>query len=100
MLVIVVLTLCALASGARLPTANLDGRIVGGMTTTIEEHPYQIVELADSEPTNTDIATVSGWGALASGGTYPTKLQFVEIPVIDRETCQKRYIKHDTITER
>ncbi|GLV45339.1 Ser8 [Carabus blaptoides fortunei] len=39
---VIVLALCALASGAAFPWPKLDGRIVGGRPTTIEEHPYQL----------------------------------------------------------
>lgn len=35
--------------------------------------------------------TISGWGALQSGGPSPLNLQYVEIPVVDREICANAY---------
>src|ERR1700744_4626482 len=35
--------------------------------------------------------TISGWGALAAGGPSPLDLQYVEIPIVDREICANAY---------
>lgn len=35
--------------------------------------------------------TISGWGRLSAGGIAPLNLQYVEIPVIDREACANAY---------
>ena len=34
---------------------------------------------------------VSGWGSLASGGTYPDQLQYVGVPVVSQSRCNDAY---------
>ncbi|GIY02044.1 serine proteinase stubble [Caerostris darwini] len=36
-------------------------------------------------------ATVTGWGRLSEGGSLPTKLQQVQVPIISNEKCQKMF---------
>ncbi|PRD31562.1 UNVERIFIED_CONTAM: Sb, partial [Trichonephila clavipes] len=36
-------------------------------------------------------ATVTGWGRLSEGGTLPSKLQQVQVPIISNEKCQKMF---------
>ncbi|CAL1260799.1 unnamed protein product [Larinioides sclopetarius] len=38
-------------------------------------------------------ATVTGWGRLSEGGTLPSKLQQVQVPIISNEKCQKMFQK-------
>ncbi len=38
-----------------------------------------------------DTATVTGWGALSSGGGSPDTLQEVDVPIISNGTCQQMY---------
>ncbi|KAG8190283.1 hypothetical protein JTE90_025795 [Oedothorax gibbosus] len=38
-------------------------------------------------------ATVTGWGRLSEGGTLPSKLQQVRVPIISNEKCQKMFQK-------
>ena len=38
-----------------------------------------------------DLATVTGWGALSSGGGSPDTLQEVDVPIISNNTCQQMY---------
>lgn len=35
--------------------------------------------------------TISGWGALSAGGISPLDLQYVEIPIVDRDICANAY---------
>ncbi len=44
---------------------------------------------AQEQPTTEDII-VSGWGT-TSGGSLPNILQFVQIPIVDDDTCQQNY---------
>lgn len=43
--------------------------------------------------------TISGWGALSSGGNFPLDLQYVEIPVVDREICANAYRNVNPVNE-
>ncbi|XP_042898786.1 serine proteinase stubble isoform X2 [Parasteatoda tepidariorum] len=36
-------------------------------------------------------ATVTGWGRLSEGGTLPSKLQQVQVPIISNEKCQQMF---------
>ncbi|XP_054710482.1 serine proteinase stubble-like [Uloborus diversus] len=38
-------------------------------------------------------ATVTGWGRLSEGGSLPTKLQQVTVPIISNDKCQKMFKK-------
>lgn len=43
--------------------------------------------------------TISGWGALSSGGASPRDLQYVEIPIVDREICANAYRNLNPVNE-
>lgn len=43
-------------------------------------------------------SVTSGWGALASGGSSPTNLQAVDVPVITNAQAQAAYSPNETIT--
>lgn len=43
--------------------------------------------------------TISGWGALSSGGPSPLNLQYVEIPVVDRDICANAYRNLNDVNE-
>lgn len=43
--------------------------------------------------------TISGWGALSSGGVSPLNLQYVEIPVVDRAICANAYRNVNAVNE-
>jgi hypothetical protein len=38
-----------------------------------------------------DMSTVTGWGALSSGGGSPDTLQEVDVPILSNNTCQQMY---------
>ena len=44
----------------------------------------------DSDLTSGDVK-VSGWGTTVSGGSLPAELRTVDIPAVDRKTCNDRY---------
>ena len=46
----------------------------------------------------TDTLTVSGWGALASGGSFPTVLHHVQVPAVTNQQCMTSY--GSSITDR
>lgn len=37
------------------------------------------------------IGQVSGWGALSEGGSFPSQLQVVEVPLVSLEDCRAAY---------
>lgn len=37
------------------------------------------------------IGQVSGWGALSEGGSFPSQLQVVEVPLVSLEECRASY---------
>jgi len=43
--------------------------------------------------------TISGWGTLSSGGVSPLNLQYVEIPVVDRDICANAYRNVNAVNE-
>lgn len=43
--------------------------------------------------------TISGWGALSSGGNFPLDLYYVEIPVVDRDICANAYRNVNAVNE-
>lgn len=46
------------------------------------------------------LVTIIGWGRInASAFFYPTRLQGVEIPVVDREVCRKQYQEKYNVTK-
>jgi len=56
--------------------------------------PQQGYELEPGEN-----VTISGWGALSSGGPSPLDLQYVEIPVVDRGVCANAYRNVNAVNE-
>lgn len=43
--------------------------------------------------------TISGWGALSAGGPSPLNLQYVEIPIVDRDICANAYRNVNAVNE-
>merc|ERR1719192_1401348 len=62
------------------------------------QEPYELIpgvveaiQLTDSDRAETGPVTIAGWGALASGGSSPDILQFVESDLVSDEQCQTDY---------
>lgn len=50
-----------------------------------------IIPLASAEPSNGAISYVTGWGALSEGGSSPSYLVYLSLPIISRSTCNGFY---------
>lgn len=57
------------------------------LATPVTDIPFAQLAPRSSDPVAGAKSTVSGWGALSSGGSYPTQLQTVVVPNWDRATC-------------
>lgn len=55
---------------------------------------------ADSSASDGDMATVTGWGALAEGGSGSPILMGVTIPIVSNETCNEPQSYNGSITDR
>jgi trypsin len=72
--------------------------------TLAEELVYGNGVAAIDLPTSTDLpaagtsVVVTGWGALQEGGTVSPTLQYVEIPVIDKQECEQDYADFNSLT--
>ncbi|XP_049762265.1 trypsin alpha-3-like [Schistocerca cancellata] len=64
-----------------------------------EVQPVGLPE-AGYDPASVLAVTVTGWGQLASGGTFPTVLMKVDVNIVDRSTCQDNFIGVNTVTKR
>ncbi|XP_063965714.1 trypsin-like [Lytechinus pictus] len=47
--------------------------------------------LVSARPNDNDMAFVTGWGTLSSGGFTPRRLNQVQVPVVSDDTCKKAY---------
>jgi secreted trypsin-like serine protease len=45
------------------------------------------VKLRDTEVSAGEMCTVSGWGTTSEGGSIASTLQYVRVPIVDRDTC-------------
>ncbi|KAJ4985316.1 trypsin A chain (extracellular trypsin protease) [Stagonosporopsis vannaccii] len=52
---------------------------------------YATLPASGSDPTSGTTTTVAGWGTTSSGGTSPTALRKVDVPVVSRATCRQNY---------
>lgn len=59
--------------------------------------PIELPE-EDEVPKAGSIATITGWGALSSGGMTSKNLQRVKVPIIEQSECVKAY--GSTVTDR
>ncbi|KAJ4451714.1 hypothetical protein ANN_03184, partial [Periplaneta americana] len=59
----------------------------------------QPISLATSEPSAGEIATVTGWGTTSSGGSLPSQLQVVSLPIVSRAECNQDYSSYGGITD-
>ncbi|XP_046748300.1 uncharacterized protein LOC124412466 [Diprion similis] len=62
----------------------------------------QPIEIPTSDYTLADgtLVAVSGWGRLSSGGSLPTVLQVVEVPVLNNTYCAELYASTNPVTDR
>ena len=55
---------------------------------------------ADYKPeTSGKTCVVSGWGTLSSGGSSPSNLQWVGVPLITNEVCSQKYSQYGGVTD-
>nr|ADQ53629.1 eupolytin [Eupolyphaga sinensis] len=59
----------------------------------------QPISLISVEPSAGQTATVSGWGTLSSGGSLPSQLQVVSLPIVSHQQCNNAYASYGGITE-
>jgi trypsin len=52
---------------------------------------YASLAAANSDPAAGSTTTVAGWGALSEGGSAPTTLYKVSVPVVSRASCRSSY---------
>ena len=45
------------------------------------------------------IVTVTGWGATSEGGSLPSTLQTLDVPVVANDVCQTKYSGFNDITD-
>ncbi len=70
-------------------TFNFDVAILKLATAVTDISSAQLAP-RNTEPVPNAQSTVSGWGSLASGGSFPFNLQTVVVPNWDRATCNGR----------
>uniref|UniRef100_A0A336M3B4 CSON009631 protein n=1 Tax=Culicoides sonorensis TaxID=179676 RepID=A0A336M3B4_CULSO len=72
-------------------------KLVSGLTYNDRVQPVPLATPQTFIPDGA-IARIAGWGDLQSGsGTYPEFLRYVDVPVVNQETCKRSY---STLTER
>ncbi|XP_069679934.1 trypsin beta-like [Periplaneta americana] len=59
----------------------------------------QPIALTSSEPSAGQTAVVTGWGTTSSGGSLPTQLQVVSLPIVDHGECSQDYADYGGITD-
>ncbi|KAF1359111.1 trypsin-like protease-like protein 1 [Lizonia empirigonia] len=52
---------------------------------------YATLPAANSDPVAGSTSTVAGWGTLSEGGSSPTTLRKVDVPIVSRATCRNNY---------
>ncbi|KZM26923.1 Trypsin [Ascochyta rabiei] len=52
---------------------------------------YVTLPAANSDPASGSTTTVAGWGTTSSGGSSPTTLRKVDVPIVSRATCRQNY---------
>lgn len=52
---------------------------------------YASLASSGSDPASGTTLTVAGWGTTSSGGSSPTALRKVDVPVVSRSTCNSNY---------
>lgn len=57
----------------------------------LNSHSIFPVSLGSNAPNNSDVVTITGWGALLEGGASPEILQSVDVPIISNEECGEKY---------
>jgi trypsin len=56
--------------------------------------------MAVEAPTAGTAAVVTGWGRLSYEGTYPSKLQQVQVTIVDANKCNSLYWMYGPVTPR
>ncbi|KAJ8117663.1 hypothetical protein OPT61_g1194 [Boeremia exigua] len=52
---------------------------------------YVSLPASGSDPAAGSTVTVAGWGTTSSGGSSPTALRRVDVPIVSRATCRNNY---------
>ncbi|KAF3039650.1 hypothetical protein E8E11_000942 [Didymella keratinophila] len=52
---------------------------------------YASLAASGSDPASGSTSTVAGWGTTSSGGSSPTTLRKVVVPIVSRATCRNNY---------
>ncbi|KAJ4407992.1 hypothetical protein N0V91_003658 [Didymella pomorum] len=52
---------------------------------------YASLAASGSDPASGSTSTVAGWGTTSSGGSSPTTLRKVDVPIVSRATCRNNY---------
>ncbi|XP_070161406.1 trypsin-1-like [Polyergus mexicanus] len=60
----------------------------------------QPVKLAEKELADGVMVNVTGWGMVKPGGKMSPVLRKISLPIVDRTTCQNRYKKYRSVTDR
>jgi secreted trypsin-like serine protease len=82
-------------------TTDFDIAVIKLRTATTGKKPRLLAaaEEADLAWTN-DRSIVTGWGSLSSGGSYPTELRQVQVPIVSRGNCNDTNSYNGAITTR
>jgi trypsin len=52
---------------------------------------YASLAASGSDPASGSTSTVAGWGTTSAGGSSPTTLRKVDVPIVSRATCRNNY---------
>ena len=55
--------------------------------------------MSSVEPVAGDVGIVTGWGATSSQGPLFDELQFMSVPIVDRQICNDTYASYGGMTE-
>lgn len=72
-------------------TTDYDVAILKLATPIVFGEYVKAIELCDQEAVKDDTATVTGWGTTSSGGSSPSTLRTVDVPIESRDLCNTAY---------